>query len=78
MSNNARIMPKPFAPQTFICPACGWRQSVIYDSDVLCEGRTWFHSCPECGRDQPERRAATRLECYQLLLRDLLKPRRQH
>lgn len=64
-------MPIPPRPRTFICPACGWKRTVILLSDCIMEG-DWYSECPECRHDQLETRLATQAEIMKQRLANFL------
>lgn len=41
-------MPIKPKPRTYVCPSCGWKQSVFPASDVM-GPRDHFDECPKCG-----------------------------
>nr|WP_074585379.1 hypothetical protein [Pseudomonas psychrotolerans] len=60
----------PPRPQTFTCPACSWKRTVIPLSDVLIPGRDWFRQCPRCGHEPLERRLASKTEILRTRLEE--------
>lgn len=48
------MKPRPF---TFVCGECGWKKSVVPQSDALGPGE-WFKLCPKCGSEALKMRVA--------------------
>ena len=66
-------MPFLSPPKTYTCPTCHWSKTVASRSDVLMPGIDHFRTCPTCGHQPLETKAASLARVTMAELADRMK-----